>query len=147
MFDTVLLPVDLNEESSWKKALPVAEFHVRATSGTLHVLTVLPDFGERIVGSYFPPDFVERTEAAALGDLETLCAQNLPTEISVVCAVRTGSVYREIKQYADETKCDLIVMASHRPQLSDHLLGANAAWVVRHVGQSVMVVRDTAAAQ
>jgi nucleotide-binding universal stress UspA family protein len=36
---------------------------------------------------------------------------------------------------------DLIVMASHKPTVTDYLLGANAAHVVRHAGCSVMVVR------
>jgi nucleotide-binding universal stress UspA family protein len=35
----------------------------------------------------------------------------------------------------------MIVMASHRPEMSDYLLGANAARVVRHAKISVLVVR------
>jgi nucleotide-binding universal stress UspA family protein len=37
---------------------------------------------------------------------------------------------------------DLIVMASHRPELKDDLLGANAARVVRPSKRSVLVVRN-----
>jgi nucleotide-binding universal stress UspA family protein len=33
-------------------------------------------------------------------------------------------------------------MASHRPELSDYLLGPNAARIVRHAKQSVLVVRE-----
>jgi nucleotide-binding universal stress UspA family protein len=138
----ILVPVDLNEESSWKKALPAAVSQLKAKDDSLHVLTVLPNFGESIVGSYFPPDFSERSEAAALTAIEALCAQDLPREIAAVCAVRTGTIYQEIMRYADEAGCDLIVMASHRPELSDYLLGPNAARVVRHARQSVLVVRD-----
>jgi len=142
MFNKILVPVDLNEESSWAKALPVATFHLRGGGGALHVLTVLPNFGESIVGSYFPPDFAAQSEAAALSELETLCAQLVPPETAVSCAVRIGTVYREILRYADESECDLIVMASHRPELRDLLLGPNAAHVVRHARQSVLVVRE-----
>ena len=42
---------------------------------------------------------------------------------------------------AKEIGADLIVMGSHRPELADYLLGANAAKVVRHADCSVMVVR------
>jgi nucleotide-binding universal stress UspA family protein len=52
-----------------------------------------------------------------------------------------GTIYREILVRAERTKCDLIVMASHRPELQDYLLGPNAARVVRHAKCSVMVVR------
>jgi nucleotide-binding universal stress UspA family protein len=43
---------------------------------------------------------------------------------------------------ADKLGCDAIVMAAHRPELRDYLLGPNAARVVRHANQSVLVVRD-----
>jgi nucleotide-binding universal stress UspA family protein len=36
----------------------------------------------------------------------------------------------------------VIVLASHRPELKDYLLGPNAARVVRHAKCSVLVVRD-----
>jgi nucleotide-binding universal stress UspA family protein len=142
MFRTVLLTVDINEESSWRKALPAAVFQLRGGGGALHALTVLPDFGEGIVGSYFPAGFAERSQTAAASALEDLCSHSIPREIALVCAVRRGSIYREIMRYADEIECDLIVMASHRPELSDYLLGPNAARVVRHAKQSVLVVRD-----
>ena len=145
MFRTILLPVDLSEESSWKKALPAAVFCLRGRSGeggNLHVLTVLPDFGEGMVGAYFPPDFADRARADAAAAVEAFSAANVPGDIARVAMVRTGSIYREIIRYADEIRCDLIVMASHRPEISDYLLGPNASRVVRHARQSVLVVRE-----
>lgn len=55
--------------------------------------------------------------------------------------VANGTVYEEILKAAKETKCDFIVMASHRPELKDYLLGPNAARVVRHAECSVLVIR------
>ncbi len=57
-------------------------------------------------------------------------------------SVGYGTVYEEILKIAKETGCDMIVNASHRPELKDYLLGPNAARVVRHAGCSDMVVRD-----
>jgi nucleotide-binding universal stress UspA family protein len=54
--------------------------------------------------------------------------------------VRAGNVYEEILKLADEIACDLIVMASHWPELKDYFLGPNAARVVRHANCSVLVV-------
>ena len=62
--------------------------------------------------------------------------------ISVQGHVAHGTIYDEIMKAANALKCDLIVMASHRPELKDYLLGPNAARVVRHARQSVFVVRD-----
>jgi nucleotide-binding universal stress UspA family protein len=50
----ILLPVDLNEESSWDKALPTAVTLCRTFNASLHVVTVLPDYRMPLVGSYFP---------------------------------------------------------------------------------------------
>jgi len=50
--------------------------------------------------------------------------------------------YEAIIKVAEEKACDLIIMASHRPELRDYLLGPNAARVVRQAKQSVLVVRD-----
>ncbi len=36
---------------------------------------------------------------------------------------------------------DLIVMASHRPEMKDYLLGSNAGHIVLHAPCSVFVVR------
>jgi nucleotide-binding universal stress UspA family protein len=42
---------------------------------------------------------------------------------------------------AADIEADLIVMASHRPEMGDYLIGANASRVVRHAEVSVLVVR------
>jgi nucleotide-binding universal stress UspA family protein len=49
--------------------------------------------------------------------------------------------YQEILKTAEAIQADLIVMGSHRPELSDYLLGSNTEKVVRHARCSVMVVR------
>ena len=52
-----------------------------------------------------------------------------------------GTIYHEICRIAENAGSDLIVMASHRPEVKDYLLGPNAARVVRHAKQSVFIVR------
>ena len=67
MFQNILLPVDLNQESSWQKALPTAVEYCNAFGATLHVMNVVPDFGSALVGSYFPEGF-EKKSLEALAD-------------------------------------------------------------------------------
>ena len=57
-------------------------------------------------------------------------------------AVRHGSAHHEILDEAESSDVDLVVVASHRPELSDYLLGSTAAKVVRHANCSVLVVRS-----
>ena len=58
--------------------------------------------------------------------------------------VAHGTIYEEIIDTRTKLgdACDLIVLASHRPQLADYLLGPNAARVLRHSQVTVMVVRE-----
>ncbi len=55
--------------------------------------------------------------------------------------VSAGSIYGKILEAAEELECEFIVMASHRPELTDYLIGLNADCVVRHAKVSVHVVR------
>ena len=142
MARTILLPVDLTDEKSWRSALAEAVAMLRARGGVLHVVTVMPDFGMSLVGSYFRKDYERealRAVGAALGDWVTA---NVPEDIDVHPHVLHGSIYDEILRAADKLGADLIVIGSHRPELKDYLLCPNAARVVRHAHQSVYVVRD-----
>jgi nucleotide-binding universal stress UspA family protein len=69
-------------------------------------------------------------------------AAQVPEGVAARRIVAAGKIYQEILRVADEVGADLIVMGSHRPELSDYLLGPNAARVVRHADCSVMVVRE-----
>ncbi len=72
MYNTILLPVDLNEESSWKKALPTALELCKTFGAKLHVMTVVPDFGMAIVGSFFPEPRMERASRYATAGRSTV---------------------------------------------------------------------------
>lgn len=142
MFKTVLLAIDLNEESSWKRALPVAIAQCKAFDASLHIVVVVPDFGMSIVAQHFPKDFEKKTLGAARKTLNDFIAQQVPADLKAQAIVAHGTIYREILRAAKGIGADLIVMASHRPELKDYLLGPNTARVVRHFGKSVIVVRD-----
>jgi nucleotide-binding universal stress UspA family protein len=55
--------------------------------------------------------------------------------------VRFGSIGHEILGAARERRADLIVMASHRPEMKDYFIGPNAAYVAQHAFCSVLVLR------
>ena len=141
MYKTILVPIDLDQESSWEKALPIAVEYSKIFGARFHAVTVLPDFGAGMVGSYFPPDFVEKASAEAQQKLEALVRSKVPPDLDVACHVAHGTVYEEFLHLTREIGADLVVMASHRPELKDYLIGPNAARVVRHAEVSVLVVR------
>ncbi len=142
MYKKILLTLDLNEDASWKKALPTAVEHAKASGAELHVVMVFPDFGMPVVRGFFPDDFQEKALTEVEDKLTAFCAEHIASDMAAHPVVRVGNVYAEILKLADEISCDLIVMASHRPKLEEYLLGPNAARVVRHATCSVLVVRD-----
>jgi nucleotide-binding universal stress UspA family protein len=54
-----------------------------------------------------------------------------------------GHTYRSIIDYAADHNIDCIVIGSHKPGLSDYLLGSTAARVVRHASCAVLVHRTS----
>lgn len=142
MFKAILLPVDLNAAESALKPLRLALELARAEQSILHVITVVPDYGMSIVGTYFDEDFERKTLAEATEKLGAWVTDNVPKEVKVEAHVAHGRIYDEILKAAGKLGCDAIVLGAHRPELSDYLLGPNAARVVRHARQSVLVVRD-----
>ena len=142
MYKEILLAVNLDMKSSWRKALPSAVELCKSGDARLHVLTVLPDFGMSIVGQYFPKDFESDVAEKAMETLRAFVKENVPDGIEVRHLVGRGRVYDEILAMARKAKCDVIVMASPKPALKDHVLGPTASYVVRHAECSVWVVRE-----
>jgi nucleotide-binding universal stress UspA family protein len=142
MYKTVLLPVDLDQESSWRKALPAAVACCRAFGARLYVMTVVPDFGMSVVAQYFPEGYEKRMLDEANRELDVFVKDRVPVAVAAQPIVGHGTIYQEILRVAREVGVDLIVLASHRPELRDYLLGPNAARVVRHAEASVLVVRE-----
>ncbi|MCE3247567.1 MAG: universal stress protein [Geminicoccaceae bacterium] len=142
MYRNILVPVDLSDKHSWRKALPTAISLCETFQGKLHLMTVVPEFGLPMVGQFFPEGYEAKLRQHAAKQLRDFAAQQVPGEIECRRIVAEGKVYQEILKAADAIKADLVVMGSHRPELSDYLLGPNAARVTRHARCSVMVVRE-----
>ncbi|MEM9359355.1 MAG: universal stress protein [Pseudomonadota bacterium] len=142
MFKTILVPIDVDQESSWARALPVAEQLAKDYGAALHAIVVVPTMGMSVVGSFFPPDFEEKALSAAGAKLDEVIAKAAGNGAAIKTHVAHGTIYEEVLSAADKLSCDLIVMTSHRPELKDYLLGPNAARVMRHAKQSVFIVRD-----
>ena len=142
MFQQILLPVDLANLDSQEKAIQAA-LNLAASSGAkLHLITVLPTFGEGVVSSFFPADYQEQAAKKADAALVALEADKMGGNDAVEHSVAIGRIYEEILKAQELLNSDLIVMASHQPDVSDYLLGPNASRVARHAKCSVLIVRD-----
>lgn len=141
MFKDILATLDLGDEDSAVRVLTAA-LEVMVKDDTLHVLCVVPDYGRSIVGTYFSDDHEKQMIDHTTEELHAFTRKHVPDGVRVQHVVAHGKIYHEIIDTADKLDVDLIVVGSHRPALQDYLLGPNAARVVRHARQSVLVVRS-----
>jgi universal stress protein G len=133
MFKTILVAIDLEHGEHSRHILRAAKVIADANGADVHVLNVV---AAAPAINY---------EQLASGQVEKELA-NLAAELDfetgeVSCLIRFGTVYEEILAAAEIVKADLIITGSHKPNVSDYLLGSNAARVVRHASCSVFVVR------
>lgn len=140
MYSKILVAVDLDEPSSWQKPIATA-------------LALADCFGAKVALAYVVPDRVLMLQAqwsvlsvrAIMEDarikLMKVASDHAPDR-DVEEIVRSGPVYAGLIAAGEIFEADLIVLSSHRPEMKDYLLGANASRVVRHAKCSVMVVRE-----
>lgn len=140
MFRSILVPLDLAQPSSWQLALPEAIAMARRSAAALTFMTVVRD-----TAAFFESRFlafqIENAMAEARRALAAIVYPFAATDLPIRQVVRFGSIGDEILAEAEECGADLIVMASHRPEMKDYLIGPNAAHVARHAVCSVLVLR------
>jgi len=141
MFYRIILAVDLADDAPIPKGLAQALELAKASEGELRLVNVQPLLPATFM-EYVPADFDEEQEKRATDALEAIAARIQLPASRVSQAVVSGGVYHELLREATEWRADLIVVGSHRPVMSDYLLGSNAKTIVRHAQCSVLVVRE-----
>ena len=141
MFKKILAPIDVTHPESSKLALDAAAKLADSSGAKLTLLNVVADV-PNLVAVQLPDNFAEKAEAAAREQLSSIAKSCGLSDGAYETAVGSGAPYHEIIAQARKMGADLIVMASHRPELADYLLGTVAARVVRHANCSVLVVRE-----
>lgn len=134
MYSKILVPMALDHDIS-AQTLEIA----RALTGgkgdiiALHVY----DAPQGAAAAYLDDDIVKQGVARA----KILLAEKTKGLEGVTAKMVTGHTYRSIIDFAKKDGIDCIVMGSHKPGLSDYLLGSTAARVVRHAPCAVHVFR------
>jgi len=133
MFQSILLPIDLNHDESWNRALPMAAELARRDGAVLHLLAVAPDFGMTAVAGYFPADF-QKTTLIRLGeDVAAFAASQPLSDLSFETHVGLGHAAEQIIAAGERVGADLIVIASHQPDMMRSLLVGSVADKVVHL--------------
>ncbi len=138
----ILCAIDLNhtdtEASLLKEAAALARFH----NASLSVITVVPDYGMSVVGSFFPEGTMRAATKEANRRLHEYVDSVLPGHEHIQHIVEVGNVYERILDVVRRTDdIDLIVVGAHKPNLAERLQGPNSARIARYAPCSVLVMR------
>ena len=141
MDSVVLAAVDLAQSSFGGRVLKTAKAMADLKGLQLAVVTVLPDYGNSFVGSFFADtqshEMVERTQKA----LHEFVRMTIGDDSSVQHVILMGSAYQEVLKTADKLNASLIVIGANKPDVTDFLIGPNAARIARHAVCSVYICR------
>ncbi len=135
MYNNILVPIATDHDPNTDQAIEIAR-RLSAEGARITALTVvecIPDY----IGTHLPHGHLELARQEMQTDLEASLGQAADVKVVVV----SGHSGRTILDWADENDVDCIVMASHRPDLSDYFLGSTASRVVRHAQCAVHVLR------
>lgn len=143
MTGPVLCAIDISDGQYDNAVIRQAKTMADLAGVSLDVVTVVPDFGKSMVGSFFESDHHGKMVKASKEALNTIVTATIGEDANSKTRhiVATGTAYEEIIKLAETAQSSLIVIGAHKPDFKDYLLGPNAARVVRHSNCSVYVVR------
>ena len=140
MFKTILVPVDVSQLDGAINALSLAKDMASARGGKIVLLNVIEEIPNYIAAE-IPAEIFETANQRAQTEMTAFAErEGLAGDVEIV--IRRGHAGRDILEFADERKADMIVMASHDPGFADYFLGSTAGHVVRHAHCSVLVARS-----
>lgn len=137
----ILCAVDLAHDGDARAILAESGRLADLYDARLSVITVLPDYGSSWVGTFFKEGTMKEAAQAASDALHKMAVEVLPEQQGVQHIVDIGSAYDKVLERIKRVGADMVVVGANRPDLKDHLLGPNAARIVRNAGVSVLVVR------
>ncbi|MEM6987306.1 MAG: universal stress protein [Pseudomonadota bacterium] len=136
MYRSILIPIDLANATNVDPLVNHASEYASSDAKIvlLNVVEDIPSWAQ----IELPRGTLDKSVQSAVESLNALAAS---VSIDVEAEVRVGHPYKTILEMAKEIDAELIIVASHKPDLQDYFLGSTAAKVVRHATCSVLVVR------
>ena len=136
MYAKILVPIELSHKRSGINAIKIAKKLV--DDGGEIILVNVVDYVPAYIEAELPMASRNSLSKRALAKLTEIAKD---AGIGSNVEVRSGHAANTILRAADSHYADLIIIASHRPGLTDYFLGSTAARVVRHAQCPVLVDR------
>ena len=140
----ILVPIDISDNQFTQRVIRHVESEARVDDAQVHFLTVIPSLPYYAsLGMAYTAELpaMDELRAESEAQLRELAKGFAIPEDRMHFHVAEGSPKDKILALAKSLPADLVIIASHRPDITTYLLGSNAAAVVRHAECSVLVVR------
>lgn len=140
MYKSIVIAAALfNEGATTRAALTKARSLLDAGGKVtlVHVIDEVPGY----VAAAIPKEHTTARRREVEERLAAIAAEGEGEGMNVSTVIREGHPSTAILGAAKEAGADLIMIASHKPGLSDYFIGSTAARIVRHAQVSVLVSR------
>ncbi len=132
MHDRILVPIKPKHAKHSTELMQKAVSMARGEEAEIIAVTIVPEIQSNL--RVRPEDHKP--------ELDAFVAMQDTSGVKVRTQIRTGAAHRAITNAAREFGCDLIVLNSHNPRITDYLIGSTASYVVTHADCDVLVVRQ-----
>ncbi len=138
MYTSILVAAALFNKGATTRGLIQKANRLVAADGRITLVHVLDEIPAYLTAAITQEQVMAHRKALR-EQLESLAASARAKTVDI--DLRGGRPSENILASAAENHADLIMIASHKPGLSDYLIGSTAARVVRHSPVSVLVSR------
>lgn len=137
MYQKIIVAIDLSQADKGEAIISRAEKLVDPNGEIILVSVVenLPNY----LAVDIPMNILDRSQTEAKDQLNAILQKFKRADRAII---RNGPPAREILALSEEIGADLIIVASHRPDVTNYFIGATADRVVRHAKCSVLVERQ-----
>lgn len=138
MYKSIIVAVALFNQGATSRSLIEKANKLIDPEGTITLVHVLDEVPAYLAAAVAKEQLLEHRKAIR-EQVDSLAASAKAKRVDV--DIRGGRPSENILACADECHADLIMIASHKPGMSDYFIGSTASRVVRHSQVSVLVSR------
>jgi len=137
MFDTIMVPVDLRHVPALGKALTIAADMAKAYGATVvYVGITSPEPGDL---GHNPAEYDRKLQEFAAEQAQS--GRHQARAHMIVANDPAIDIDRKLSEAVDELGADLVVMATHIPNLTDFIWASHGGHLASHSKASVFLVR------
>ena len=137
MYKKILVPVDLTHADRLEKALQTAADLSKLYRAPVCYVGVTPETPSPV--AHNPTEFAQKLEA--FGQAQAGKHAITATTKSYSATDPAIDINKTLRKAVEEAGADLVVMASHVPNVTDYIWPSHGGWVAEHSDASVFVVR------